>query len=41
VEDIAAQLGVRAGTVRSRLHYALKQLHRAIDAADARGTSDD
>lgn len=39
VEDIAAQLGIRAGTVRSRLHYALKQLHRAIDVADAKGTT--
>ncbi len=38
VEDIATQLGIRAGTVRSRLHYALKHLHRVIDAADARGT---
>jgi RNA polymerase sigma-70 factor (ECF subfamily) len=38
VQDIASQLGIRAGTVQSRLHYALKQLHRVIDAADAKGT---
>jgi RNA polymerase sigma-70 factor (ECF subfamily) len=38
VDDIASQLGIRAGTVRSRLHYALKQMHRVIDAADAKGT---
>jgi DNA-directed RNA polymerase specialized sigma24 family protein len=38
VQDIASQLGIRAGTVQSRLHYALKQLHRVIDSADARGT---
>jgi len=38
VDDIASQLGIRAGTVRSRLHYALKHLHRVIDAADAKGT---
>ena len=38
VADIASQLGIRAGTVQSRLHYALKQLHRVIDAADAKGT---
>jgi RNA polymerase sigma-70 factor (ECF subfamily) len=38
VEDIASRLGIRAGTVQSRLHYALKQLHRVIDAADAKGT---
>jgi RNA polymerase sigma-70 factor, ECF subfamily len=38
VEDIASRLGIRAGTVHSRLHYALKQLHRVIDAADAKGT---
>jgi RNA polymerase sigma-70 factor (ECF subfamily) len=38
VQDIASQLGIRAGTVQSRLHYALKQLHRVIDSADAKGT---
>ena len=38
VEQIAIHLGIPAGTVRSRLHYALKQLHRLIDPADAKGT---
>ncbi len=38
VDEIAQRLGVPAGTVQSRLHYALKRLHAAIDAADARGT---
>ena len=38
VEDIATQLRVPAGTVRSRLHYALKRLHDSIDAADTKGT---
>jgi RNA polymerase sigma-70 factor (ECF subfamily) len=38
VQDIASQLGIRAGTVQSRLHYALKQLRRVVDAADAKET---
>jgi len=38
VEQIATRLGIPAGTVQSRLHYALKQLHRLIDAADAKGS---
>ena len=38
VDDIARRLGVPAGTVRSRLHYALKRLHDAIDAAE-KGTA--
>lgn len=38
VEQIAAQLGVPSGTVQSRLHYALRRLHAAIDKAEARGT---
>lgn len=38
VDDIAHRLGVPAGTVQSRLHYALKRMHVAIDAAD-KGTS--
>ena len=37
VEQIATRLGIPAGTVQSRLHYALKHLHRLIDAADAKG----
>jgi RNA polymerase sigma factor (sigma-70 family) len=38
VEAIATRLGVPAGTVRSRLHYALRQLHDAIDAPVAEGS---
>jgi RNA polymerase sigma-70 factor (ECF subfamily) len=38
VDDIAQRLGVPPGTVQSRLHYALKRLHDAIDAAD-KGTT--
>jgi RNA polymerase sigma-70 factor, ECF subfamily len=37
VEDIADRLGVPAGTVHSRLHYALKGLHEAIDAGGSKG----
>jgi RNA polymerase sigma-70 factor, ECF subfamily len=37
VPDIAARLGVPVGTVRSRLHYALKRLHDAIAPADGQG----
>ncbi len=37
VEDIAGRLGIPAGTVHSRLHYALKRLHEAIDAANSTG----
>ena len=33
VEQIAAQLGVRAGTVKSRLHYGIQELRAAYDAA--------
>ena len=39
IDDIAARLDIPAGTVQSRLHYALQRLHAAIDAADAGGTS--
>lgn len=38
VDQIATRLGIPAGTVQSRLHYALRRLHSAIDAADAKGT---
>jgi RNA polymerase sigma-70 factor, ECF subfamily len=38
IADIAARLGVPAGTVRSRLHYALQRLQAAIDPADAHGS---
>jgi RNA polymerase sigma-70 factor (ECF subfamily) len=37
IEDIAARLGIPAGTVQSRLHYALKRLHEALDAGDSEG----
>jgi RNA polymerase sigma-70 factor (ECF subfamily) len=38
IEDIAGRLAIPVGTVQSRLHYALKRLHEAIDAADGMGT---
>jgi len=38
VDEIAIRLDIPAGTVQSRLHYALKRLHAAMDAADLRGT---
>lgn len=34
IEQTADRVGVRAGTVKSRLHYALRQLRAAYDAAD-------
>jgi RNA polymerase sigma-70 factor (ECF subfamily) len=37
VDAIATRLNIPAGTVQSRLHYALKRLHAAIDAADGKG----
>ncbi len=37
VAEIADRLGVRQGTVSSRLHYAVKRLHAVIDSADAEG----
>src|SRR5512142_2027650 len=33
VEEIAEQLGIRAGTVKSRLHYGLSALRAAYEAA--------
>jgi RNA polymerase sigma-70 factor (ECF subfamily) len=38
VEEIASRLDIPAGTVHSRLHYALKRLHAAIDTAEGKGT---
>ena len=38
IEDIAARLGIPAGTVQSRLHYALKRLHESMDDAGSKGT---
>lgn len=34
VDQIAAWLGIRSGTVKSRLHYALHRLHDSIEAHD-------
>ena len=34
IADIAARTGERQGTVKSRLHYALRELRSAYDAAD-------
>lgn len=34
IDEIGSRLGIPAGTVQSRLHYALKKLHEFIDAAD-------
>ena len=34
IEQIANRVGVRSGTVKSRLHYALNQLRAAYDAAE-------
>ena len=39
IDEIAARLDIPAGTVQSRLHYALQRLHEAIDPADAGGTT--
>jgi RNA polymerase sigma-70 factor (ECF subfamily) len=38
IEDIAGRLGIPCGTVQSRLHYALKRLHEALDAGDSERT---
>ena len=35
VDDIAARLGIPAGTVKSRLHYALRELRRRLEASHA------
>lgn len=35
VDTIAGTLGIPSGTVKSRLHNALRRLHAALDAADA------
>lgn len=36
VDQIAVRTGVRSGTVKSRLHYALRRLRAAIDAVHDR-----
>jgi RNA polymerase sigma-70 factor, ECF subfamily len=38
IEDIADRLDIPPGTVQSRLHYALKRLHAALDRPEGRGT---
>jgi len=38
VDAIASRLAIPAGTVQSRLHYALKRLHAALDAQGMEGT---
>lgn len=37
IGEIASRLDIPAGTVQSRIHYALERLHIAIDTANARG----
>jgi RNA polymerase sigma-70 factor (ECF subfamily) len=37
VDEISRRLDIPAGTVQSRLHYAMKRLHAALDEADAEG----
>jgi RNA polymerase sigma factor (sigma-70 family) len=39
IDEIATRLGIPAGTVQSRLHYALARLHAAIDAAESPGAA--
>jgi RNA polymerase sigma-70 factor (ECF subfamily) len=36
IPEIARRTGLRQGTVKSRLHYALRRLHVALDDAEAR-----
>jgi RNA polymerase sigma-70 factor (ECF subfamily) len=38
IDQIAARLGVRPGTVKSRLHRALRELRAALDQADPERT---
>jgi RNA polymerase sigma-70 factor (ECF subfamily) len=35
--DVAAELGVPAGTLRTRVHYGLRRLRCALETADAAG----
>jgi RNA polymerase sigma-70 factor (ECF subfamily) len=39
IDEISRRLGIPSGTVQSRLHYALKRLHSALDAAEVKGTT--
>jgi DNA-directed RNA polymerase specialized sigma24 family protein len=34
VDEIAVRLGIPAGTVKSRLHYALESLREAIESRE-------
>lgn len=36
IDEIARRLQVPVGTVQSRLHYALKRLHKALDQSEER-----
>ncbi len=36
VDDIAERVGVPAGTVKSRLHYALRAMRASLEASDGR-----
>jgi RNA polymerase sigma-70 factor, ECF subfamily len=40
VEQIATELGVRQGTVKSRLHYALRRLEGFLDETERLGASE-
>ena len=37
IDEIARRLNIPAGTVQSRLHYALKHLHASISRAEREG----
>jgi RNA polymerase sigma-70 factor (ECF subfamily) len=41
IEEIAARTGVRAGTVKSRLHYGLRELRAGYEAAERSGSRSD
>ena len=36
IDDIAARLGIPSGTVKSRLHYALRTMRAHLEASDGR-----
>jgi RNA polymerase sigma-70 factor (ECF subfamily) len=40
-EEIGRRLGIRQGTVKSRLHYGLRRLHRVLEETEAKGQRDD
>lgn len=39
VDEIARRLDIPAGTVQSRLHYALRRLHEALEPTDPKGAT--